>query len=106
MCLGFVLSSVLVGGDTYRSVFGNFRGEMVDALGFFFKEIDFWEGGIDIGKDGKGFVIFLVYEEWFDDSRIWKMMSFYRFFYLLIIRYQSLLKTIFLTMHREIGVNS
>lgn len=76
MCLGFVLSSVLVGGDTYWSVFGNFRGEMVDALGFFFKEIDFWEGGIDIGKDGKGFLIFLIYEEWFDDSRIWKMMSF------------------------------
>lgn len=49
---------------------------MVDALGFFFKEIDFWEEGIDIGKDGKGFLIFLVYEEWFDDSRIWKMMSF------------------------------
>lgn len=31
---------------------------MVDALGFFFKKIDFWEGGIDIRKDGKGFFIF------------------------------------------------
>lgn len=58
MCLGFVLSSVLV-GDTYRSVFGNFRGEVVDAS-FFFKEIDFWEERIDVEKDGK--VIFLVYE--------------------------------------------
>lgn len=44
MCLGFVLSSVLVGGDTYRclEIF-----EMVDALGFsFLRRLIFGKGGL------------------------------------------------------------
>lgn len=38
------------------SVFGNFRGEMVDVLGFsFLRRLIFGKGGFDIvGKDGKG----------------------------------------------------
>lgn len=47
MCLGFVLSSVLVGGDTYRSVFGNFRGEMVDLGFFFLRRLIFGKGGLE-----------------------------------------------------------
>lgn len=57
MCLGFVLSSVLVGDTVGVWKFSRGGGR---CFFFFFKEIDFWEERIDVEKDGK--VIFLVYE--------------------------------------------
>lgn len=54
MCLGFVLSSVLV-GDTYRSVFGNFRGEVVDAFFFFLRRLIFGKRGLMLKRMEKLF---------------------------------------------------